>query len=84
MLLSEKIAELQQALEKHGDLECIYASDDEGNSFKKVNVGGILYADVLLMKYNNFEINVLCQSDYDAMIEEEGNLGEYMKVYCVN
>ena len=36
MKLSNYIKYLQEALEKHGDLTVVYASDDEGNNYQKV------------------------------------------------
>lgn len=33
MKLSEYITELQMIENQHGDLECIYAVDEEGNAF---------------------------------------------------
>lgn len=37
MKLSEYIQHLQEILDAHGDLPCIYTSDEEGNSFHFVN-----------------------------------------------
>lgn len=37
MKLKEYIKKLNDILEEHGDLECIYSSDDEGNNFQRVN-----------------------------------------------
>lgn len=37
MKLKEYIEKLQNILESSGNLELIYASDEEGNSFKKVH-----------------------------------------------
>jgi len=36
MKLSQHIKQLQEVLEKEGDLECYTASDDEGNSYRKL------------------------------------------------
>ena len=36
MNISEMIKNLQEFMEEHGDLECWYAIDDEGNDFKRV------------------------------------------------
>lgn len=43
MKLSDYIAGLQKFLEKHGDLECYYARDDEGNGYQQVAYSGTLY-----------------------------------------
>jgi len=46
MKLSEYIKSLSDMLEEHGDMNCFYASDDEGNSYQKVGyAGSILYTD---------------------------------------
>jgi hypothetical protein len=37
MKLSTYIESLEDALKKYGDLEVIYSSDEEGNSFDKIN-----------------------------------------------
>ena len=34
--ISDLIARLSEIKEIHGDLECYYASDDEGNSYQRV------------------------------------------------
>lgn len=48
MVLSEYIKELQEALEKHGDLTVVYSTDDEGNFHHKVNwVGAPAYFESL-------------------------------------
>ena len=36
MKLSNYIKYLQESLEEHGDLTVVYASDDEGNNYQKV------------------------------------------------
>ena len=37
MKISEMIKNLQEFMNEHGDLDCWYAVDDEGNDFKKVH-----------------------------------------------
>jgi hypothetical protein len=37
MVLSELINELSAIKKRHGDLECVYSSDDEGNSYSLVH-----------------------------------------------
>lgn len=39
MKLSEYIKDCEKVLEKYGDLDLVYSSDDEGNEFQKVNWG---------------------------------------------
>ena len=36
MKVSEMIKNLQKFMEEHGDLECWYATDDEGNGYQRV------------------------------------------------
>lgn len=36
MKVSEMIKNLQEFMEEHGDLECWYATDDEGNGYHRV------------------------------------------------
>ena len=43
MNVSEMIKNLQDFMEEHGDLDCWYAVDDEGNEYKKVNYDPSLY-----------------------------------------
>ena len=45
MKLKKYIEGLQAILEKHGNLECYYARDDEGNGYQQVGYdGSVLYA----------------------------------------
>lgn len=37
MKLSEYIKGLQEVFEEHGDIDCYYAVDDEGNAFRQVH-----------------------------------------------
>ena len=37
MKLTEYIKELQDLLSEHGDLKCIYSTDDEGNGYSEVH-----------------------------------------------
>lgn len=36
MKISEMIKNLQEFMEAHGDLECYYAVDDEGNGYSEI------------------------------------------------
>lgn len=36
MKISEMITNLQEFMKEHGDLECYYAADDEGNAYHPV------------------------------------------------
>lgn len=75
-----KVSELIEHLQKlDPDLECIFSSDDEGNSFSYLNFEPtVLYGSKL--EYN--EVNVCCQSDYEDLEEEEKAF--YKKVVCIN
>ena len=43
MKISEMIANLQEFMKAHGDLECYYATDDEGNAYHPVYYGPSCY-----------------------------------------
>lgn len=43
MKISEMIKNLQEFMEEYGDLECWYASDDEGNNYNAVHYEPSLY-----------------------------------------
>lgn len=43
MKISKMIKNLQEFMDKHGDLECWYATDDEGNGHYKVYYDPSLY-----------------------------------------
>jgi hypothetical protein len=75
MKLSEKISELQAVLDKHGDLECIYASDPEGNEFRPADHGGFAWVE----KEDRlpYYLEIVCDEDMEDEID-------YMKVYCIN
>lgn len=54
MKISEMIKNLQEVMTEHGDLDCWYARDDEGNgyqevyydaSFRYVDEDGVVYYD---------------------------------------
>ncbi|MFA5625801.1 MAG: hypothetical protein WC966_12255 [Bradymonadales bacterium] len=40
MKLSEYIKGLQEVFEEHGDMDCYYSVDDEGNAYQQVNYNG--------------------------------------------
>ena len=43
MKISEMIQNLQEFMKAHGDLECYYATDDEGNAYHPVYYGPSCY-----------------------------------------
>lgn len=68
MKISEMIKNLQNFMEEHGDLECWYASDDEGNAYHKVY----------------YEPSLMCASKYDGEVmtlEDAGWIELYPEDY---
>ena len=56
MKLSEYLKEMTELLEAHGDMDCIYRKDDEGNAYCKVeSFGYSTLARVDQMK-NDYEV----------------------------
>lgn len=43
MKISEMIKNLQSFMEEHGDLDCWYAIDDEGNGYQEIQYEPSLY-----------------------------------------
>ena len=64
MKISEMIQNLQEFMAEHGDLDCYYAVDDEGNDYK-----GIYYTPTLF--YADEEDDVYSRYDWDEMDEED-------------
>lgn len=64
MKISEMIQNLQEFMTEHGDLDCYYAVDDEGNDYKN-----IYYTPTLF--YVDDEEDVYSRYDWDDMDEEE-------------
>ena len=73
MKISEMIKNLSGFMEKYGDLECWYASDDEGNAYHKV------YFEPGLMCVDKYDGNVYTLEDAEEM---EISSEDY-KVVCV-
>lgn len=74
MKLSKYIELLQRTLDGEGDLEVVYATDEEGNSFHKVNYAGALYY------FENLEDYYLEQVD----VEELDEYPDAVKAFCIN
>ncbi len=77
-MLSELIFNLLTILRKDGDMEIVYAIDDEGNAFNKV------YHTPSIGMWDNG--NFLTESDYKQM-EEDNELSHNdnsVKVVCIN
>ena len=81
MLLSEYIKKCQSFLEEHGDLECVYSADDEGNAFHKVN-----YAATLMFSRNpnEYYIEAIGANDEEAIKEYEEDGVELTKICVIN
>lgn len=58
MKISEMIKNLHEFMEKHGDLDCWYAVDDEGNAYNKVYFKPSKY-------YYNEEYEVMQEEDLE-------------------
>lgn len=65
MKISEMIKNLQEFMAEHGDLDCWYATDDEGNGYNEV--------------YFDPSFRYVVNEDGDMYREEE--LEEYLEYY---
>ena len=73
MKISEMIENLKEFMDEHGDMDCYYAVDDEGNDFHEV------YYSPTLMFSNGYDL--WSQRD----IEEDGeDIDDFEKVCIVN
>ena len=59
MKASELIINLQKLIEEHGDLDVIYAKDDEGNGYSEV--------------YYNPSVGMYSCNEFDTTSEEQNN-----------
>jgi hypothetical protein len=76
MLLSKYISDLQAFLKKNGDMECVYARDDEGNGYQKVEWSGSLYYHIDFM---------YSPQDFQSEVVSEGyDIEEFVQVCVVN
>lgn len=67
MKISEMIKNLQEFMTKHGDIECWYAKDDEGNGYQEVHYEpSLYYVDGASDVYSNLED----LEEYDLTIED--------------
>lgn len=71
MKISEMITNLQEFMAKNGDLDCWYASDDEGNSFHKVYYSPSLF-------YHNLD-----NDEMHDCIEEFGGYKDDIHPVCI-
>ena len=74
MKLSEMIENLQKFMDEHGDVDCWWAVDDEGNEYKE----GI-YEPTLM--YKNEYGDAYCQKDID---DEEVDINDVEKICIIN
>ena len=74
MKLSEMIANLQKFMVEHGDVDCWWAVDDEGNEYKKV-----IYEPTLM--YKNEYGDAYCQQDID---DGEVDIEDVEKICVIN
>ena len=75
MKISEMIKNLQEFMEEHGDIECWYTTDDEGNEYHKIYYYPSLY-------YLNSD-NEVYPSLEDLEIDEEEMEDEGVKPICI-
>lgn len=64
MKISEMINNLQEFMAEHGDIDCYYATDDEGNEYREV------YYDPSLRYVNEYG-DVFTQEDWDDADEDD-------------
>lgn len=64
MKISEMIKNLQEFMAEHGDIDCWYAKDDEGNGYQEI------YYSPTLMYANKYD-DVFGQADYDEADEDD-------------
>lgn len=69
MKLSEYIQNLQNFMEEHGDMDCYYAIDDEGNGYQSVNYAGSLFLSV--GEPEGWRPDLYGAAERDYLIEEE-------------
>jgi hypothetical protein len=83
MLLSKYISDLQAFLKKNGDMECVYARDDEGNGYQKVEWSGSLY---YTNELNEYHIDFMYSpQDFQSEVVSEGyDIEEFVQVCVVN
>lgn len=73
MKISEMIKNLQEFMAEHGDLDCWYARDDEGNGYQQVYFAPSRY-------YVNEYNEVYTQEDWDEADEYDR---EDLKPICI-
>ena len=78
MKISDMIKNLYAFMDEHGDVECWYAEDDEGNGFRPV------YFEPSL-RYVNEDEETFQEEDLEDMDKEDReDIGELTKICVVN
>lgn len=78
MKISEMIKNLQEFMEEHGDLDCYYAEDDEGNGYNPV-----YYSPTLMFENSSGDLYTARDFEEDDSLDEEDK-AEFTKVCVVN
>ena len=73
MKISEMINNLQEFMAEHGDIDCYYAVDDEGNEYREV------YYDPSLRYVNKYG-DVFTEADWEEADEDDR---EDLKPICL-
>ena len=76
MKISEMIKNLQKFMEKYGDLDCWYATDDEGNEYHEV------YYD-LSFRYVNEDGDMYSEEDIEEYLEDYELTKEDVTPVCI-
>jgi hypothetical protein len=85
MLLSKYISDLQEFLVKHGDMNCLYAADDEGNSYQQVGWSGSLYLTTEPDEYSPELMSEENHAEHVKECKESGwEIETFTKVCVVN
>lgn len=77
MNLKQYIEELQKLYNEHGDLEIIYAADDEGNGYEKVHY------NPSIMFFDENSKSGLSLEDKESD-QDEFSVEKFVKVICIN
>lgn len=64
MRISEMIKNLEEFMKEHGDIDCWYARDDEGNGYQEI------YYSPTLMYVNKYD-DVFTKEDFDEADEDD-------------
>jgi len=70
MKISEMIANLKEFMEEHGDLECWYAIDAEGNGYDRVYYSPSLFfvtVDDEVLQWEDVEDEELSPDEYEEI-----------------